>query len=85
MLCGVVAGESADTAEALIVKLLGGSKPNASAEVRREGGSVTEGTLGSLTGEAAHYSLRVRALAGTSIPTSRSLTDLAVVTHMIGG
>ena len=57
-LCGVVAGDCAEAAEAAIVKLLGGSRPNASAEVRREGGSVSEGTLGSLTGEAAHYSVR---------------------------
>ncbi|KAL3927323.1 MAG: hypothetical protein SGPRY_002875 [Prymnesium sp.] len=40
-----------------IVRLLGGSKPNEMADVRREGGSVSDGTLGSLTGDASHFSV----------------------------
>lgn len=58
VLTGVVAGDSPEVAESVVVRLLGGSKPNEMADVRREGGSVSEGTLGSLTGDAAHFSIR---------------------------
>lgn len=54
----VVTGDGLEAAESLIVKLLGGSKPDELADIHREGGSVSEGTLGSLTGEAAHFSIR---------------------------
>ena len=58
VLTGVVTGDGPEAAEAAIVQLLGGSKPNERADIRREGGSVSDGTLGSLTGEAAHFSVR---------------------------
>ena len=58
VLTGVVAGDGPEAAEAVIVRLLGGSKPNELADIRREGGGVSDGTLGSLTGEAAHFSVR---------------------------
>ncbi|KAL3895597.1 MAG: hypothetical protein SGPRY_013476 [Prymnesium sp.] len=52
------AGEAAGAAEAVVVKLLGGSKPGELAEIRKEGGVILDGTLGSLTGKAAHSSVR---------------------------
>lgn len=59
VLSGVVTGDGSEAAEAVIVKLLGGSKPNDLEDIRREGGSVSDGTLGSFSGEAAHFSMRV--------------------------
>lgn len=44
ILTDVVPGDGADAAESVIVRLLGGSKPNEMAHVRREGGSISEGT-----------------------------------------
>ncbi|KAL1528458.1 hypothetical protein AB1Y20_009803 [Prymnesium parvum] len=37
----------------------GGSKPHSSAEIEREGGSLSTGTVGTLVGEAAQFSIRV--------------------------
>lgn len=58
ILKGVVTGDSPEAAESVAVRLLGGlTKPNEMADIRRED-SVSEGTLGSLTGDAAHFSIR---------------------------
>lgn len=59
MLCGAVPGDTdGKVAAEVIVRLLGGTKPHALAEVDEEGGSVTAGTLGTLQGEAAQSSIR---------------------------
>lgn len=59
MLCGAVPGDTdGKVAAEVIVRLLGGTKPHALAEVDEEGGSVTAGTWGTLQGEAAQSSIR---------------------------
>lgn len=60
MLTGSGSGDSPSVAlEETMVKLLGGSRPHPSAEVDDEGGSISAGTLGTVSGPESQWSVRV--------------------------
>lgn len=59
MLTGSGGNDTTATAfEETLVKLLGGSRPHPTAEIDDEGGSVSAGTLGSVTGPEGQWSVR---------------------------
>lgn len=60
MLTGSGGGDSPSVAlEEIMVKLLGGSKPHPTAEVDDEGGSISAGTMGTVSGPESQWSVRV--------------------------